>query len=75
MFLKIIFKENFVYPKNIVWMYTSGTPITQQPTGRHSIGRCYGRVTLAFLKVPCIIAIISTILSSIESYLALSYLL
>jgi len=34
-----------------------------------------GRVTLAFLKVACIIAIISTILSLVESYLALSYLL
>jgi len=34
-----------------------------------------GRVTLAFRKVPCIIAIISTFLSLIESYLTLTYLL
>jgi len=36
-FLKILFKENFIYLKNVIWIYLySGTPITP-PTGRHSI--------------------------------------
>jgi len=42
-FLKIIFKENFTYLENVIWVHTySGTPITRPPTGRRSIGRVSG---------------------------------
>ena len=42
-FMKIIFKENFIYLKNVIWIYLySGNPITRPPTGRHSIGRASG---------------------------------
>jgi len=38
-FLKIIFKEKFIYLKNVIWIYIyRGTPITRPPIGRHSIG-------------------------------------
>jgi len=42
-FLKIIFKENFIYLKSFIWINTcSGTPLSRPPTGRHSIGRVSG---------------------------------
>jgi len=69
---------------DIQYIY-NGTPVARPPIGQHSTGRVSGaagwggRVTLAFLKVSYIIAIrnhfISKILSLIESYLALSYVL
>jgi len=78
-FLKTIFKENFIYFKNVTWLYLySGTPVARPPTGRHSIGRVAGwggRVTLAFLKVACIIAVTSFLQFYIQLKVALSYLL
>jgi len=51
--MKIIFKENFIYLKNAVWIYIyiyCGTPITRPPTGRHSIGRvCAAEVVASHL--------------------------
>jgi len=45
-FLKIIFEENFVRLKNVIWIYSiyiySRTPLARAPTGRHSIGRVNG---------------------------------
>jgi len=42
-FLKIIFKENFIYLKNVIGIYIySGTPLARPPIGRHSIGRVSG---------------------------------
>jgi len=42
-FLPIIFKENFVFLKNVIWIYEcSGTPVAQPPTGRHSVGYVNG---------------------------------
>jgi len=63
-FLKIIFKENCIYLRYVIWIYIySGTPIIRLPTGGHSIGRVNGAgvvaYTLAFLKVSSIIAITS----------------
>ena len=78
-FLKIIFKENFIYLKNVIWIYTcSGTPPARPPTGGHSIGRVEG---LGWSRLTCIpkgfmyyrVHFISAILSLSESYLALSY--
>jgi len=62
-FLKIIFKENCIFLKNVFWIFAySGTPLARPSTGRHSIRRVTGLgwpVTLAFLKISCTIAITS----------------
>jgi len=42
-FLKITFKENFIFLKNVIWIYIhSGTPLARPPTGRDSIDRVQG---------------------------------
>jgi len=45
-FRNTIFENNFIYLKNVIWIYTvhvySGTPLAKPPTGRHSIGRVSG---------------------------------
>ena len=42
-FLKIIFKEKFIYVKNVIWVYIySRPPLSRPPTGWHSIGRVSG---------------------------------
>jgi len=80
-FLKLTFKENFIYLKNVIWIYIcSGTQLARPPTGRHSIGRFS---VAGWSRHTCIPKgfiyyrdhFISTILSLIESYLALSYVL
>ena len=67
-FLKIIFKANFIHLKNVICIYIyiySGIPLAGPPTGLHSIGHVSGaagwggHVTLAFIKVSRIIAITS----------------
>jgi len=72
-FLKTIFKENFIYFKNVTWLYLySGTPVARPPTGRHSIGPVSG---LGWSRHTCIPKgfmhyrdhFISTTLYSIES--------
>jgi len=74
--LKIIFKENFIYLRNVIWIYIySGTPLARTPTGRHSIGRAsgVGVATSHFIPKGFMYYgdhFISKILSLIESYLA-----
>jgi len=50
-FLKIIFEENFVCLKNVIWIYSiyiySGTPLVRPTTGQHSIGRFSGAGVVA----------------------------
>ena len=48
-FLKIIFKENFVYLKCHLDIYIiySGTPVARPPAGRLSIGHVSGAVMVA----------------------------
>jgi len=70
----------FIYLQNVIWIYmhiqNSASTTIHRTALNWSCQRGWGgRVTLAFLKVLSIIAIISTILSLIESYLPLSYVL
>jgi len=66
-FLKIILKENFIYLKNVIWIYIySGTPPASTTTHWTALNwSCSGAgvvasaVTHAFLKVSCIIEITS----------------
>jgi len=49
-FLKIIFKENFINLRIVIWIYIytySGTPPARPPTGRHLIGRVRGTGVVA----------------------------
>ena len=47
-FLKLIFKENFIYLKNVIGLYIySGTPLARPPTGRRSIGCVNGTGVVA----------------------------
>jgi len=44
----MIFKENFICLRNVIWIYIySGTQITRPPAGRHSIGRVSGTGVVA----------------------------
>jgi len=41
--MNFFFKENFIYPKNVISMHIhSWTPLARPPTIRHSIGRVMG---------------------------------
>ena len=78
--LKIIFKEKIIYLQNVILIYVySGTPLARPPTGWHSVvlgGLGWSQHTCipkGFMY--CRDHFISTILSLIESYLALSYVL